>query len=393
MNMSNSGLVNYIRISPNRTIPRDGTIKNIVIHHMAGNLTVETCGNVFAPRSRRASSNYGIGSDGRVGMYVEEKDRAWTTGNRIDHSSVTIEVADDVIGNGWHSSDKAMNKLVELCADICRRNGIARLNYTGGKSGNLLMHKWYQATDCPGAYLESKFPWIASEVNKKLSGNKAKWVHDNVGWWYRRADGSYPKSQWLLLDCYYYFNDKGYALANEWLDYGGNWYWLKDDCRMATGWQYIDKHWYYLNPTGTKNKPIGAMLDGWKYIDGQWYYLRTKADGEHPHGSMVEGSVTDGEYDYYCREAGTDKNYPTGSMLMGWRKVTETAEDETKKTKWFWYNKDSNCQPIGSMLKNHWITTSNGKKYYLKDDGVMACDETMTISGKEYTFDASGALV
>lgn len=393
MNMSNSGLVNYIRISPNRTIPREGTIKNIVIHHMAGNLTVETCGNVFAPRSRRASSNYGIGSDGRVGMYVEEKDRAWTTGNRIDHSSVTIEVADDVIGNGWHSSDKAMNKLVELCADICRRNGIARLNYTGGKSGNLLMHKWYQATDCPGAYLESKFPWIASEVNKKLSGNTAKWVHDNVGWWYRRADGSYPKSQWLLLDCYYYFNDKGYALANEWLDYGGNWYWLKDDCRMATGWQYIDKHWYYLNPTGTKNKPVGAMLDGWKYIDGQWYYLRTKADGEHPHGSMVEGSVTDGEYDYYCREAGTDKNYPTGSMLMGWRKVTETAEDETKKTKWFWYNKDSNCQPIGSMLKNHWLTTSNGKKYYLKDDGVMACDETMTISGKEYTFDASGALV
>lgn len=393
MNMSNSGLVNYIRISPNRTIPRDGTIKNIVIHHMAGNLTVETCGNVFAPRSRRASSNYGIGSDGRVGMYVEEKDRAWTTGNQIDHSSVTIEVADDIIGNGWHSSDKAMNKLVELCADICRRNGIKKLNYTGGKSGNLLMHKWYQATDCPGAYLESKFPWIASEVNKKLSGNTAKWVHDNVGWWYRRADGSYPKSQWLLLDCYYYFNDKGYALANEWLDYGGNWYWLKDDCRMATGWQYIDKHWYYLNPTGTKNKPIGAMLDGWQYIDGQWYYLRTKAEEGHPHGSMVEGVVTFGNYDYYCREKGTDKSYPVGSMLIGWRGVTETEEDGTKKTKWFWYNKDSNCQPIGSMLKNHWLTTSNGKKYYLKDDGVMACDETMIISGKEYTFDESGALV
>lgn len=391
--MSNSGLVNYIRISPNKTSPRNRTIKNIVIHHMAGNLTVETCGNVFAPSSRRASSNYGIGSDGRVGMYVEEKDRAWTTGNQIDHSSVTIEVADDVIGNGWHSSDKAMNKLVELCADICRRNGIARLSYTGGKSGNLLMHKWYQATDCPGAYLESKFPWIASEVNKRLSGNTAKWVHDNVGWWYRRADGSYPKSQWLLLDCYYYFNDKGYALANEWLNYGGNWYWLKDDCRMATGWQYIDKHWYYLNPTGTKNKPVGAMLDGWQYIDGQWYYLRTKAEEGHPHGSMVEGAVTFGDYDYYCREKGTDKNYPVGSMLIGWRSVTETDEDGTKKVKWFWYNKDSNCQPIGSMLKNHWLTTSNGKKYYLKDDGVMACNETMTISEKEYTFDASGALV
>lgn len=168
--MSNSSLVNYIRISPNRTSPRYGTIKNIVIHHMAGNLSVETCGNVFAPTSRQASSNYGIGSDGRIGMYVEERDRAWTTGNQIDHSSVTIEVADDKIGGGWHSSDKAMSALVNLCADICKRNGIKSLNYTGNKSGNLLMHKWYQATDCPGAYLESKFSWIASEVNKKLNG-------------------------------------------------------------------------------------------------------------------------------------------------------------------------------------------------------------------------------
>lgn len=172
--MSNSSLVNYVAISPNRTSPRRGTIKNIVIHHMAGNLTVETCGNVFASSSRRASSNYGIGSDGRVGMYVEEKDRAWTTGNQIDHESVTIEVADDVMGNGWHSSDKAMSKLVELCADICKRNGIVKLNYTGDKTGNLLMHKWYQATDCPGAYLESKFPWIAEQVNKILAGETEK---------------------------------------------------------------------------------------------------------------------------------------------------------------------------------------------------------------------------
>ena len=73
--------------------------------------------------------------------------------------------------------------------------------------------------------------------------------------------------------------------------------------------------------------------------------------------------------------------------------VTVNAFSGTKKTKWFWYNKDSNCQPIGSMLKNHWLTTSNGKKYYLKDDGVMACDETLVISGKEYSFDSSGKQV
>lgn len=171
--MSDSALVNYTRISPNKTSPRNHKIDRITIHHMAGNLSVETCGSVFAPSSRQASSNYGIDSDGRVGMYVEEKDRSWCSSNKAnDHRAVTIEVADDVIGNGWHSSDKAMNKLVELCADICKRNGIARLNYTGDTSGNLTMHKWFAATDCPGAYLESKFPWIADQVNKRLSGEK-----------------------------------------------------------------------------------------------------------------------------------------------------------------------------------------------------------------------------
>ena len=163
--MSYSGLVSYVRISPNRTSPRYRSIKNIIVHHMAGNLSVETCGNVFAPSSRQASSNYGIGSDGRIACYVQEEDRAWTTGNGIDHDSITIEVADDVIGGSWHSSAAAMQSLVKLCADICRRYGF-HLNYTGGKSGNLLMHKWYQATDCPGAYLGSQFPWIAQETNK-----------------------------------------------------------------------------------------------------------------------------------------------------------------------------------------------------------------------------------
>ena len=173
--MSNSALVNYTRISPNKTSPRNHKIDRITIHHMAGNLSVETCGSVFAPSSRQASSNYGIDSNGRVGMYVEEKDRSWCSSNKAnDHRAVTIEVADDVIGNGWHSSDKAMNRLIELCADICKRNGIARLNYTGDTNGNLTMHKWFAATDCPGAYLESKFPWIADQVNKILSDEGKK---------------------------------------------------------------------------------------------------------------------------------------------------------------------------------------------------------------------------
>ena len=165
--MSNSPLVTYTKISPHRTSPRNHAIDTITIHHMAGNLSVETCGSVF--QSREASSNYGIGTDGRVGMYVEESDRSWASANAPnDHRAVTIEVANDSGAPNWHVSDTALDRCIELCVDICRRNGIQRLNFTGDKSGNLTMHKWFYATACPGPYLESKFGYIADEVNRRL---------------------------------------------------------------------------------------------------------------------------------------------------------------------------------------------------------------------------------
>ena len=152
---------------------------HIVIHHMAGNLSVETCGSVFASSSRQASAQYGIGSDGRVGQYVDESNRSWATANReIDSKAVTIEVANSSTGGQWPVSDKALAKCIELCVDICRRNGISRLNYTGDKSGNLHMHCWYVSTSCPGPYLKSKFSYIASEVNKRLSGQTAATVEN-----------------------------------------------------------------------------------------------------------------------------------------------------------------------------------------------------------------------
>jgi hypothetical protein len=168
--MSNSNLINYTKLSPNCNKPRNQKIDKITIHHMAGNLTVERCGDLFANASRQASSNYGIGSDGRVGLYVDEANRAWTSGNaENDHRAITIEVANDGGAPDWHVSDVALAKLIDLCVDICKRNGIERLNFTGDKNGNLTMHKWFQATSCPGPYLESKFPYIAEQVNKRLA--------------------------------------------------------------------------------------------------------------------------------------------------------------------------------------------------------------------------------
>lgn len=172
--MSNSNLVNYTRLSPNCNKPRNHAIDTITIHHMAGNLSVEQCGAIFAPTSRQASSNYGIGSDGKVGLYVDEANRSWCTSSGTnDHRAVTIEVANDEIGGSWHISDTALAKLIDLCVDICQRNGLKSLNYTGDRSGNLTMHKWFAATACPGPYLESKFPYIAQQVNARLDGTSS----------------------------------------------------------------------------------------------------------------------------------------------------------------------------------------------------------------------------
>lgn len=139
---------------------------------MAGNLTLQQCGNVFANKKAQASANYGVSTAGQVGLYVQERDRSWATANAAnDHRAVTIEVANCSTGGNWPVSDAALNTLIDLCVDICKRNNIKALNYTGDKSGNLTMHKWFAATACPGPYLASKFPYIAQQVNAKLNNN------------------------------------------------------------------------------------------------------------------------------------------------------------------------------------------------------------------------------
>ena len=168
--MSNSSLVNYTKLSPNYTEMNNKVNKKITIHHMAGNLSVEACGNVFASKSRKASSNYGVGTDGRIGLYVDEGNRAWTSSSSSnDSQAVTIEVANDGGAPDWHVSDKALAATINLCVDICKRNGIEKLNYTGDASGNLTEHNYFAATACPGPYLKSKLSYIAEEVNKQLN--------------------------------------------------------------------------------------------------------------------------------------------------------------------------------------------------------------------------------
>lgn len=179
--MSDSKLVNYVRISPNRHHPRNHKIDTITIHHMAGNLTVEDCGRIFQNTKREASSNYGIGTDGRIGLYVHEEDRAWTSGSPAnDHRAITFEVANDGGAPDWHVSDKALESLINLLVDICKRNGIEKLVWSDNKDDrvhhrngcNMTVHRDFQATACPGPYLYSKQGWIAQQVNERLEDDE-----------------------------------------------------------------------------------------------------------------------------------------------------------------------------------------------------------------------------
>lgn len=181
VNTGNSCLVSYTKISPNKTSPRNHTIDTITIHCVVGQCTVESLGSVFAPNSRKASSNYGIGFDGRIGMYVEEKDSSWCTSSSAnDHRAITIEVASDT-QHPYAVSNAAYKALIDLITDICKRNGIKKLIWSDKKDDrvnhkngcNMTVHRDYANKDCPGKYLYDRHSEIASEVNKRLSADVA----------------------------------------------------------------------------------------------------------------------------------------------------------------------------------------------------------------------------
>lgn len=180
--MSNSALVDYTKISPNRTSPRKNKIDTITIHCVVGQCSVETLGAIFAPSSRQASSNYGIGYDGRFGMYCEEKDRSWCSSSAAnDNRAITIEVASDAT-EPYAVNDKAYAALLDLVTDICRRNGIKKLVWSTNKNTrvnhlngcNMTVHRDYANKSCPGTYLYERQAEIAAEVNKRLGASAAE---------------------------------------------------------------------------------------------------------------------------------------------------------------------------------------------------------------------------
>ena len=196
--MSNSPLVSYTRLSPNHSGQRTHSIDRITPHCVVGQCSVETLGNIFLPTSRQASSNYGIGSDGRVGMYVEEKNRSWCSSDEAnDQRAVTIECASDNT-EPYAFNDVVYNSLVELCIDICKRNGKTKLLWLGDKSKTLnytpksdemvlTVHRWFANKSCPGDWMYERLECLAKEVTDALTetpldNNAADWSKKEVNW-------------------------------------------------------------------------------------------------------------------------------------------------------------------------------------------------------------------
>ncbi len=186
--MSNSPLVSYTKISPHKDSPRNHKIDTITIHCVVGQCDVEPLGELF--QTKAASSNYGIGKDGRIAMYVEEKDRSYCSSSAAnDNRAITIECASDT-KEPFAVNEKVYAALIDLLVDVCKRNDIKKLLWCADKSligqvdkQNMTVHRWFHSgKSCPGTYLYERMGQIADDVNKRLGvAENAKLYRVQIG--------------------------------------------------------------------------------------------------------------------------------------------------------------------------------------------------------------------
>lgn len=201
MAYTNSSLVSYTKLSPNHSGQRTHSIDRITPHCVVGQCSIETLGNIFYPTSRQASCQYGIGSDGRIGMYVEEKNRSWcSSSNENDQRAITIECASDTT-EPYAMNSKVYDALIKLCVDICKRNGKKKLIWLGDKDKTInyapksdemviTVHRWFANKSCPGDWLYARLGDLAAKVTENL--NDAA-ISDKV-----TPDKIYPETPFMV---------------------------------------------------------------------------------------------------------------------------------------------------------------------------------------------------
>lgn len=200
MEYTNSPLVSCVKLSPNHSGQRTHNIDTITVHCVVGQCSAETIGSIFAPESKEASSNYGVGYDGKIGMYVEEKNRSWCTSSRAnDQRAITIEVASGAT-EPYAFNDAAYTRLIELCIDICKRNGKNKVVWFGDKDKTLAyepadgemvltVHRWFANKSCPGSWMYARMDDLASKVNAALSNKTNRTLYRvQVGAYYKKEN-------------------------------------------------------------------------------------------------------------------------------------------------------------------------------------------------------------
>lgn len=195
--MSNSSLVVYTKLSPNHSGKRTHTIDRITPHCVVGQLSCESICGCFTSTDRQASCNYGIGTDGRISLCVDEGNRSWcSSSNANDQRAVTIECASDKTAP-YAMTDAVYAALIELCTDICKRNGKKKLLWFADKNKTLAyepasdemvltVHRWFANKSCPGDWLYNRLGDLAAKVTAKLGGSAT-----SSGTLYRVQTGAY----------------------------------------------------------------------------------------------------------------------------------------------------------------------------------------------------------
>ena len=252
----------------------------------------------------------------------------------------------------------------------------------------------------PAANGEDRAPTASSEGDEPPTMDapdetgRGAWVRDSVGWWWRRADGTYPHSQWVGIGgARYYFYDSGY-MATGWFRDGADWFFLAPSGALVGGWLKDGGSWYYLDPAS------GVMRTGLTAVDGTWYYLDSSGamrtgwvhldDGWHyfaSNGSQIGGWLRDGGEWYYLDPnsgvmrtglTGVDGTWYyldlSGAMRTGWEHLFDG-----------WHFFASNGAQMGGWLRD------GGEWYYLDPDTGVMRTEPLELNGHRYVFDASGA--
>ena len=312
--MSNSTLATYKKLSPNNSGKRTHKIDRITPHCVVGQLSVETLGGLFAKSSYKASCNYAIGTDGRVALIVEESMRSWcSSSNANDQRAVTIECASD------KTSPYAFNatvyaKLIDLCVDICKRNGKTKLLWISDKAkalayeprdGEMLLtvHRWFANKSCPGDWLMARMGDLASKVTARLEGSstiqyyrlRKSWedIDSQIGAYLfienakadaNKAGPQYAVFDWTGKEVYRAAKAKDKEILNYWPCYARK---NTSDDRRGSGTVFIDQDGYCVvyDAYDRGSVPAGKLI---KYMQkhGVTHYT---AIGSHAHSDHLGG--------------------------------------------------------------------------------------------------------